>query len=307
MPPDTAETLEALDALEFRLRTILPDAYRDSYEKVEPTPMRSAGLKFDSDGKVAWNEIWGSFCDLAMAGGPPHKGALLQPGTAAEIAAHPGRYDEVVEEICRGITLATDLPAAPSREAGWVRVSCYSETMAAWLLRAIVMENVCVDASGRQLDLPASPAYRLEKEIKNVVTVIAKTNHYWMSHMARTRKEDIAVLFDAMSKAMPLAQPARPSEGADDIYARAVTSASAAWPEAIGCPVAGRAYHGWLGVACPDVHVAIWLMRALVASNVLARREETILFLPVNPADTADVVAGRLARVRRFAELRGVI
>ena len=39
--------------------------------------MRAAGLKYDADGKVAWDEIWGSFCDLAMAGGPPHKGKLL--------------------------------------------------------------------------------------------------------------------------------------------------------------------------------------------------------------------------------------
>ena len=73
----------ALDVLDLRLRTLLPEEYQDSYEDVQPAPMRSAGLKFDADGKVAWDEIWGSFCDLAMAGGPPHKGALLEPGTGA--------------------------------------------------------------------------------------------------------------------------------------------------------------------------------------------------------------------------------
>src|SRR5579871_3975068 len=112
--PATLEDAEALEALEFRLKTILPDAYQNADRRVEPTPMRSAGLKFGPDGKVAWNEIWGSFCDLAMAGGPPHKGALLEPGTTADIAADPARYGEVAEEICRGVTLATDLPAVPS-------------------------------------------------------------------------------------------------------------------------------------------------------------------------------------------------
>src|SRR6188472_1553862 len=106
--------------------------------------MGSAGLKYDSDGKVAWDEIWGSFCDLAMAGGPPHKGMLLTPGTPAEIEARPERYGEVVEEICRGVTLVTDLPADASPVPGWCRIGCYSESMAGWLLRAITMENVAV-------------------------------------------------------------------------------------------------------------------------------------------------------------------
>ena len=55
--------------------------------------------------------MWGSFCDLAMAGGPPHKGALLEPGIEADINAQFGRYDEVAEEICRGITMVTGLRA----------------------------------------------------------------------------------------------------------------------------------------------------------------------------------------------------
>jgi sirohydrochlorin cobaltochelatase len=32
------------------------------------------------------------------------------------------------------------------------------------------------------LFLPAGPTFRLDKEIKNVVTVIAKTHHYWKEH-----------------------------------------------------------------------------------------------------------------------------
>src|SRR4026209_1743191 len=111
----------ALEELDARLKTILPEEYQESYEAMEPVPMRSAGLKFRADGRVAWNEIWGSFCDLAMAGGPPHKGALLEPGRAAEIQTQPERYEEVAEEICRGVRMAADLDAEPSPVPGWVR------------------------------------------------------------------------------------------------------------------------------------------------------------------------------------------
>src|SRR6185436_2201460 len=58
--------------LDTRLKLLLPEEYRDSYEAMQPKPMGSAPLKYDADGHVAWDQIWGSFCDLAMAGGPPH-------------------------------------------------------------------------------------------------------------------------------------------------------------------------------------------------------------------------------------------
>jgi hypothetical protein len=31
---------------------------------------------------------------------------------------------------------------------------------------------------------PAGPNFRLEKEIKNVITVVAKTTHHWKAHIA---------------------------------------------------------------------------------------------------------------------------
>ena len=44
--------LTALEDLDARLRTVLPEAYQDSYETVQPVSMGSAGLKFDGDGRV---------------------------------------------------------------------------------------------------------------------------------------------------------------------------------------------------------------------------------------------------------------
>src|SRR6187455_1055077 len=96
--------------LEDRLRIILPEDYHDSYEEdVQPVSMGSAGLRFDPNGKVAWNEMWDTFCDLAMAGGPPHKGRLLEPAEPADIETNPEPHAAVVHEICRGIAMTTGL------------------------------------------------------------------------------------------------------------------------------------------------------------------------------------------------------
>ena len=184
-----------LEALDARLKTLLPEEYRDVYEDVQPISMGSAALKYDADGNVAWDQMWGSFCDLAMAGGPPHKGALLEPGTETEIDAQFDRYDEVAQEICRGIRLATGLRAYVAPSPGWVCVTCIGDAMAGWLVRAIVMENVAARRRGAILELPAAPHFRLEKEIKNVITVVAKTTHYWMGHMSSAQKSAIADLF----------------------------------------------------------------------------------------------------------------
>jgi len=293
---DARHTLEALDA---RIKTLLPEEYRDSYEDVEPKPMRSAGLEFDADGQVAWDQIWGSFCDLAMAGGPPHKGALLEPGTEAAIDADFGRYDEVADEICRGITMATGLRAYVSPTPGWVSVTCHSDAMAGWLHRAIVMENVAVRRRGSIVELPAAPHFRLEKEIKNVVTVIAKTSHYWLGHMPHEQQQAIADLFAAMAGESPFVEPDLACSG-DSEAAAAIASRL---HHETGLRRSIHRYAGWVGVECPSVRAAVWMMRALVATNILSRREEQVLFVPVNVAadPTGAIVSSAVADIYELA------
>ena len=269
----------ALDRLDARLRILLPEQYQETYEAVQPISMGSAGLKFAPDGQVAWDQIWQSFCDLAMAGGPPHKGALLAPGDRAEIAANQEPYEKVADEICRGIWLAADLPAQVDSCPGWVRVQCHNTTMADWLTRAIVMENVAARSSGVMLYLPAAPHFRIDKQIKNVVTVIAKTAHYWMGHMSRSQKTLIADLFRTMAMESPLIEP----------------------------PIDG--WSAWRGVECQNVGAAVWMMRALVAFNIVSRREQLTLYVPINedqdPGGT--IAASAIARVQQLAELRGAL
>jgi hypothetical protein len=306
----TTEHRTALAQLDERLRAILPEEYQDTYEQMQPVAMRSAGLKFGPDGKVAWDEIWGSFCDLAMAGGPPHKGTLLEAGRAADVFANPDRHDEVAGEICRGIIMAADLMARRSEWPGWIRVDCASEAMAGWLVRAIVMENVAVRLDGAALHLPAAPHFRLDKEIKNVVTVIAKTSHYWVSHMSPAQRRTIAALFTAIGEETPLVEPAlsdATASGGDHETARAQLAERI--QEHTGLQPSGHRYAGWLGVESPSVKAAVWMMRALVVNNVLARREETTLFVPVNPVRDPDgrTVASFVTRIHGLAVAKGVL
>lgn len=317
------EDRDALERLDVRLRTILPEEYQDSYEDMQPISMGTAGLKYGKDGKVAWDEIWGSFCDLAMAGGPPHKGALLEPASPAEIEAHAAEYDAVTEEICRGIVMATGLDARRSPRPGWVRAACFSQEMADWLVRAIAMENVAVRREGLLLLLPAGPHFRLHKEIKNVITVVAKTCHFWMGHMPRGQKRAVAQLFETMAAESPLVAPALTGDEAASDGAQAAgaatgdaTATAADLADRIadallrdtGLRRSSHRYIGWLGLECPSVRAAIWMMRALVVSNVLSRREGTTLFLPVNPAIDPEgtIVVRCTTRVHRLAAARGV-
>ena len=289
---------------EARLKTLLPEEYRDCYEDVQPVSMGSAGLKFGSDGRVAWDEIWGSFCDLAMAGGPPHRGKLLEPASKTEIAAERGRYQQVVDELCRGVEMVTGLFAEPSSVSGWIQVECPSTTMAGWLVRAINMENVSGHTKGMALHLPAGPHFRLEKEIKNVITTIAKTSHYWLGHTSVAQHRAIADLFEIMESESPLIQaplstqntPGRVFEDLRDKIADEIHSST-------GLPATGREYHGWLGVNCNDIRSAIRMMRTMVVSNVLCRREGDLIYIPINPSTdpSGNRIVSLLRRAYRIA------
>jgi hypothetical protein len=189
-------------------------------------------------------------------------------------------------------------------------MTCDSAAMAGWLLRAIVMENVSAYADGRALDLPAAPTYRLEKEIKNVVTVTAKTEHYWTGHLSPVRQRTIGQLFEAMAVGEPLVTPLRPDEGHHATEAQA-TGARAAEAIARETGLCGfdHATAGWLGIDCGSVRAAVWTMRLILVGNVLTRREGSTVFValhPVRDPDGARVVEV-VTRVHRLGVARGVM
>jgi cation diffusion facilitator family transporter len=176
-----AGTASAAPQSNRNLINLLPPRYQNQVPS--SAPMGAAALKYDAEGNAAWDEIWTDFCDLALAGGPPHRGTLLEPGDPELIKTDPEGYERVLKELERGIRMVTGLETVRSNAPGWIGLVCESEDMALWLLRAILVENVSVRREGKTLFFPAGADFRLEKETKNVITVIAKTNHYYQEHL----------------------------------------------------------------------------------------------------------------------------
>jgi len=171
-----------LDALNDTLRRD-DEARRREYAPVpradRAAPMSSAPFLWKDDGRPDWASMWTSFCELALYGGPPHRGpeaALRAPNGATP------SDDAMLAEMRRGIWETTGLYAEPAAP-GWLAVTCDSPMMAAWLCAAIILENVGARVEDDRLLLPAGPGYTLKDEVKSIITVVAKTHHYWQAHI----------------------------------------------------------------------------------------------------------------------------
>ena len=161
-----------------------------SSELDKRAPMAAAPIKYQPDGSVDWGNMWDSFCVLAREGGPPHRGTLLQAQVDVDTASAGYRF--AVEEICRGIHAVSGLRAAVAGP-GWIAVECRSAGMARWLAESIQGENVAARAQHSRLLLPAGDDFTLKGEIKNVITAVAKTTHYWGEHAPAEIKQTFEV------------------------------------------------------------------------------------------------------------------
>lgn len=153
-------------------------------------PMPSAPMKYTSDGSVDWGNMWDSFCVLASAGGPPHRGTMLRPDEGAD-AGDPA-YRQAEKEIIRGIFLVSGLRATPDKP-GWIAVECPMDGMADWIAEQGVQENVLLRAEGNRFFAPCGASWTTKGEIKNVITVVAKTTHYWADHIPADAKTTLAI------------------------------------------------------------------------------------------------------------------
>ena len=143
--------------------------------------MSSAPFVWRADGRPDWGSMWTTFCELALYGGPPHRGSdsplrAAPAGGAADSAA------EMLTEMQRGIWETTGL-YAETAVPGTLAVTCDSPVMAAWMCAAIILENVTARVDDDRLLLPAGPGYTLKDEVKSIITVVAKTHHYWSAHV----------------------------------------------------------------------------------------------------------------------------
>ena len=146
----------------------------------ERAPMPAAPMKYKEDGSVDWGTMWDSFCILAQEGGPPHRGDMLQVQANPDV--NDPTYRLAVAEIIRGIREVSGLNATVSIP-GWIAVTCTSEEMAQWLCEAIKQENVTAQTTAKTLFVPVGDYYSMKGEIKNVITAVAKTAHYWQEHL----------------------------------------------------------------------------------------------------------------------------
>jgi len=266
---------DELVSLEAKINAVLPPRYVGCFENVPSAPMGSAAIKYDREGKVAWGEIWTTFCHLALAGGPPHRGRLLDGVPAEEALAYPTEQAAVVAEIKRSIRLSANLPTAESGPPGWVGIRCHDQDMAAWLVRAIVAENVIARHEENVLYVPAGPHFRIEKEVKNVVVCVAKTCHYLLDHVEPDERPRGLVA--------NLIQPPLPEEiaAASTQYRAAVEELREILLEQVGLETVESESAGWIGLQCSSEEMAIWLQRAVIVEDILARRESPVLYMPV--------------------------
>ena len=164
------------------------------YDKRAPMP--SAPMKYLPDGSVDWGNMWDSFCVLARDGGPPHRPTPLTSPAAPD--PHSDGYRFAEAEIMRGITAVSHLEAVSGAQLvpprpGWVCIRCDSPGMARWLSEAMGDENVAAHSDGRALFVPVGEDFTLKGEIKNVITAVAKTTHYWNEHLAAEVKQTLAM------------------------------------------------------------------------------------------------------------------
>jgi len=190
MPVSVAAVpVSRLDALNDTLRRDAEARRREYAPPARPdpaAPMSSAPFVWNADGRPDWGSMWTTFCELALYGGPPQRGpesVLRGPQTALRASGGTaGTDDEMLAEMRRGIWETTGL-YAEGTTPGWLSVTCDSPTMAAWLCAAIILENVDARVEEDRLLLPAGPGYTLKDEVKSIVTVVAKTHHYWRAHV----------------------------------------------------------------------------------------------------------------------------
>ena len=139
------------------------------------------------EGRPDWGAMWTTFCELALHGGPPQRGADHALRAPAPGAPAGESAPEMRAELARGILETTGL-VAETGGPGLIAIRCESPRMAAWLCAAIILENVDARVEGDRLLLPAGPDFRLEDQVKSVITVVAKTHHYWREHLQTGRR-----------------------------------------------------------------------------------------------------------------------
>jgi len=143
-------------------------------------------IPVDDSGQVDWKRLLqdihrtGSHNEIALAGGTPRRKSLIEPRTGAD-AAKPG-YVQVASELAKGLNLASSASVVEGTP-GWLGLSCGSDDMAAWILRALAAENITVRREGTTVFVPVASGFSLENEIVDIVLAVASVFHFFDDHI----------------------------------------------------------------------------------------------------------------------------
>ena len=119
------------------------------------------------------------------------------------------------------------------------------------------------------------------------MVALAKALHYWDGHLTAAQQ---SLAGDGVWEA---GDPDR--GGRNPVRVRGGGGRGGERSAPAGLPTSPRRYVGWVGVETAGEEEAVWLLRAVLVEQVLARREERVLYLPVGATPSA----GQAARVRR--------
>lgn len=140
--------------------------------------MKAAEMVYDENGNPQWDKMWSVYCNLAAEGGPSHRADV-------DKISFPGNKftynDSVKSEILRGLTLL-NAKVYKITDIGEIYIDLFFPKKADWFSKIINLENVESKSEDRYLVLPWSGEYKIDKEVKSVVTVWGKASHYWKEH-----------------------------------------------------------------------------------------------------------------------------
>src|SRR5262249_35165698 len=129
-----------LEALRPTLGRARESRIRDYAPAPPPAPMSAAPFLLREDGRPDWGAMWSSFCELALYGGPPHRGPDNPLRAPEASAADSASEAAMVEEMRRGIWETTGLYAEPTG-GGWLAVACGTRAMGARLCATLLLQN----------------------------------------------------------------------------------------------------------------------------------------------------------------------
>ncbi len=163
--PDLALSANRTE-LEAKINALLPPRYVGCFEAVPPTSMGSAKLRYDSQGRVAWGEIWTTLLPSRAR----RRAAAPRPLSRAGSAGRSSSVAGTAERRRRGVAASAEAVrrfTAPRRSApGWIGLDCAAQRPPRGWCRLSWPRTSSLRTSARRCTCRRARASGSRKEIK---------------------------------------------------------------------------------------------------------------------------------------------